>query len=593
MVELVDTDVLVIGGGAAGCTAAMTASDHGAKVTMLVKGLIGRSGCSIFAGTLDAPPKTMPLPLLSALRKVWLGLAPVYKIPIPKNYRRFLIEAVKCYMHYLVDQDYVLDAMIWAKKHFFTPIEATGLYLLRDSQGKLVTNLGENPSAIWAYKMGFSGVVFMQHLRKQVAQRRIKVLEETSAISFLTSEGRCVGALALDYARGKLLAVRAKATILATGNTNWLAKRTSATREQAANGFGMAYRAGADLHNMEIQWWHASDTVNPRSWMRLHNYPNSLPGTPYQGRMVNSEGQVFFDGTWFPTAVAPYFQQLKKLNNEVKNGHARWDGGFYMSYEHIDPTVLEKYQYHWGYYKKIGLDMSKDRLESAISWHMTLGGIRASKITMETKLPALFVAGGVGGHYLGGLPFVCYDGTIAGTYAAKRANDRVPELDWDQINTQEARIKAFLSTANQADKGPRPLDVKAEIRELMWCKMGFVKNVDKMNEALGEIKRIREETLPKIRLGTNSQNYNYDLIDALDLPDMLDSCEMAVRASLVRQDSRGPFYREEYPYTDNKNWLKYIIVSKSDSGMSIATQPVKCTYIAPENERDNYFETDY
>lgn len=591
MADLIDTDVLVVGGGAAGCTAAITASDRGARVTMLVKGLIGRSGCSIFAGTLDAPPKTMPLPVLSALRKVWLGLAPVYKIPIPKRYRRFLVEAVRCYMHYLVDQDYVLDAMIWAKKHFFTPIEATGVYLLRDSQGNLVTNLGENASAIWAYKMGFSGVMLMQHMRKQVAQRNIKVLDETSALSLLTNNGRCVGALALDYAKGKLLAVRSKSTILATGNTNWLAKRSSSTREQSANGFGMAYRAGADLHNMEIQWWHASDMVSPRSWMRLHNYPNSLPGTPHQARMINSEGQVFFDGTWFPTAVAPYFQQLKKLNNEVKNGHARWDGGYYISYEHVDPTVLEKYQYHWQFYKKIGLDMSKDRFESAISWHMTLGGIRASKITMETKLPGLFIAGSVGGHYLGGLPFVCYDGTMAGTYAAKRANDKTPELDQDQIEVHEEKVKLLQSTPSET--GPRPSDVKNVIRELMWNKMGFVKNAANMNQALGEIKRIRENILPTIHLGTDSPNYNFDLIDAFDLEDMLDSCEMAVRSSLVREESRGPFYREEYPYTDNKNWLKYIIISHTDAGMAIRTEPIKCTYIAPENERDDYFETDY
>jgi succinate dehydrogenase flavoprotein subunit len=593
LVDIIDTDVLVIGGGAAGCTAAIIACDRGAKVTMIVKGLIGRSGCSVFAGNLNAPPKTMPLSSLGILRRIYLGISPAYKLPIPKQYKRILLAAVKSYMHYLVDQDYVVDAMIWAKKSFYPSIESTGLYLLRDSQGNLVTNVGEGVPSMWAYKMGFSGVMFMEHKRKEVLQRNIQVLEETSATKLLKDRGRMVGAVALDYARGKILAVRAKATILATGHTNWLAKRSTATREQAANGFSMAYAAGAELHNMEIQWWHVSDAVSPKSWMRLHNYPNPMPGTSEQARLVNSKGETFFDGTWYPTAVAPYFLQLKKLYEQVSKGSARWDGGYFSSYAHIEPRVLEKYQYHWEFYEKLGFDMTKDPIESAVSWHMTLGGVKANRNTMETKVPGLFVAGSVGGHYLGGIPFVCYDGTIAGTHAAERATDTLPELDLKQVENEEERILGLLRKASLHGDGPRPLQVKALIRQIMWDKMGFVKNADNMNQGLKELTKIREELLPNLRLGTDTRHYNYDLVDSLDLPDMLDTCEMAIKSSLTRQESRGPFYREEYPFTDNINWLRFVVIGESNGKMATRTEPIKCTYIWPDKNRENYFETDY
>ena len=80
----------------------------------------------------------------------------------------------------------------------------------------------------------------------------------------------------MAHAKGELYAVTAKSIILATGHTNWLSKRATGTREMAANGLGMAARAGAEFQNLEIQWFHASDSAYPASWMRLHHFPKMM-----------------------------------------------------------------------------------------------------------------------------------------------------------------------------------------------------------------------------------------------------------------------------------------------------------------------------
>jgi succinate dehydrogenase / fumarate reductase flavoprotein subunit len=90
-----------------------------------------------------------------------------------------------------------------------------------------------------------------------------------------------------------------------------------------------------------------------------------------------------------------------------------------------------------------------------------------------------------------------------------------------------------------------------------------------------------------------SKNWNYGWVDALDVEDMLDICEVTIHCAMERQESRGPFFREDYPYMDNKNWLKHKIVSRSDGQISIGHAPVELKYIRPETDREDFLSADY
>ena len=217
--KTVEVDVLVIGGGAAGCAAALEAKARGARPLMVVKGRMGRSGATPLASCLGAPaPMAGPYPLLRLMKRIYSAASHIVPLPVPAAYADAMRQMLG--FHYrLVDQDYFLDWAMWTTKRFFPEFERSGIYVLRDAEG--VPESPPDGSYHVIHSHGMTGYQFGEAKRKEVLHAGIDVLEEATAFSLLGGEdGEVGGAMVLDYARGRLLAVEAKATVLATGHTN-------------------------------------------------------------------------------------------------------------------------------------------------------------------------------------------------------------------------------------------------------------------------------------------------------------------------------------------------------------------------------------
>lgn len=576
MAHEIDTDLLIIGGGGAGAKAAIEAQSRGLKVVMLVKGYLGRSGCSIFAGNLNwfGPPKDPDAPAQ----------------PDEERQRRTMTFLAK-YTHYLGDQEYMKDAARFTFDHFYPWLEARGLYLLRHDDGSIVVDLPRGTQA-WATKMGMSGQIIMDMMRKEILRCGITVLQEVAATSLLTAGSEVVGATALDYRNGEQVVVRAKATILATGHSNYLSLRSTGTREGTAAGWIMAFRAGCTLQNLEMQWFHASDLARPRSWMRLHLYPNPTPGTAQQTRLHNRDGEFFFDGRFLPDNPVPYIMQLKYLAKQVQQGKAAFGGDYFTSYRHFEPEVLSRYIYQTQFLEKLGLDPTRDLIENAISWHMNVGGVRVDGRTMESELPGLFVAGSVSALVTGGLPNVMYDGFIAAQRAADYVNGRpLPRLDQDRLDRDFRRVRSYFRT--EPGDGLLPAQVIKRVRSVMWAHMNYVKRESTMQEGLEKLGRIRADVLPRMRLQSLTRRFNYDWMEAVDAEDMLDACELLIRFSLYRKESRGAFYRADYPHTDNAQWLRHVVGRRLNGDLILEDLPVDLPYARPAEGKADFFEVDY
>lgn len=566
MIDIIQADVLVVGGGAAGANAALKAADKGAKVVMIVKGLLGKSGCSVFASHLPYHDVTTE----------------------QKSYDR-LRYSVRYYNHYLTDQDYCQRMGAYMRTEFFPELEKLGVYWRRE--GETVKAVTSRTPALVAHKQGASGIIIMERRRRQVFGRGIPVYEECAVTSLVQRGRRVVGATAFDYRRGKLFAISAKSTIIATGHSDYLATRATGTREQSADGIALALRAGAELANLEIQWWHISDVLEPRSWMRYHLYPNPLIGTEETSRVYNSEGEIFFEQkTHNPTSSAPYVEQIRRLALQVKAGKARWDGGYYSGYDHIPAETVRAYQHQAKIWTKLGLDVAKDRIECGITLHMRQGGINVDTERMQTSLPGLYAAGGIAAHYLGGVGPVSYDGKVAGEAAAEAAlaaeADAPPH---EALAAEEARVFGFLRSGGD---GVRPIAAKLRIRDIMW-RLGYVKNEAKLKAALDELQAVREEMVPRFRLASTSRSWNTGWMDALDACAMLDACEATVRSALQRKESRGPFFREDYPFVDNENWLCKNVLTRENGAWRSHVEPIPLPHMAPEKSREPFFEADY
>ena len=549
---------------------------------MVVKGKMGRSGATPLAsGIRLGPLSSIPPRLLSPLKRVYANVSNYVRLPMPVPFSHSLAAAVTSHFG-LVDQEYFLDFGVWMQS-FLPYVEESGLYLRRDDQGSLVAAA---QTGIF-HSHGMTGYQFGESRRKEVLRSGIDVIEEATAFTLTSSAGGAVsGATVLDYRRGRLLAISAGATIIATGHTDWLSTRATATREMAANGLAMAVRAGAELHNLEIQWFHASDMAAPKSWMRLHHYPNPLHGSERRVVMRNSSGNAYMD-TAETKVVMPYAIQMKELYKQVKVGNANWDHGSFADFSAVEPRVLKEFQYHWEFYSHAGKDMSRDPLECGITWHMCAGGIRADPKTMRTRVPGLFIAGGVGGHMLGSIVLATFDGELAGTYAVEHARRAArPGLDSKQVGVAERKLGILSEVATGEDLSP--IAVKEQIRAVAWENMMYRKTERSLLNAISELSRIRNDVVPRMRVRSRSPIYNWDLVDALDVEDMIDVLEMSANSSLARTESRGPHFREDFPFTDNDNWIKHVVVRREGGEVKISFEPVRQKYVRLKAGRIDY-----
>jgi len=565
-------DVIIVGGGAAGTYTALCLKKAGIEPLILAKGLIGKSGASIFAGNLNLHGHVFGGNDAEAAAM--------------RDY------IVRWYNHYLIDQDYVLKGEQWTEEVYYPELEEAGLYFRRDDQGKIVTSYGLARCAA-VNQQGQSGILLMDLRRKQVIQNGIQTLQETAVTSLVqNSRGEVIGVVALHCPSGEVFSVQAKrGVVIATGPADRLASRATGTREQSGDGLALTYRAGGELLNLEIQWWHASDFKWPPCWQRMHVYPNPLVGTAKTARMYNSDGEQFFDqSTDTPNSFAPYPTQLKRLAEQVAKGKAELNGKYFTGYDHIEPEALRKYARQLKAFEKVGLQAKTARMETATTWHYRQGGINTNPHTMETNVPGLYVAGPVGGHNNGSLGYTAFDAyTCAETIKNKPAPAGFSTLPQAVLEAERDRVMRLLR--KMPANGTPPIAVKTKIREIMYEKMGFVKSKQGMERALDDMRRIREEDAPRMGLKNVSLNENLGWQDALDVYNLLDTCELTIRSALNRKESRGPFYRTDFPDTDNENWLvKNILFKGGDGSFQFRTEPYRLPYYQPDFKRQKYLE---
>ena len=135
---------------------------------------------------------------------------------------------------------------------------------------------------------------------------------------------------------------------------------------------------------------------------------------------------------------------------------------------------------------------------------------------------------------------------------------------------------------HSSGRGMTPIEVKARVRALMWEKVGVEKNATGLRSALDDIERIRLDLLPNIRISNQTKSVNYEWLDAIDVVNMIDACELIIHSSLERKESRGPFFRQDFPRMDNDKWLVANVLKKSGNGMRFEQRPYDLPFFKPD-----------
>ena len=540
------TDVLIIGGGSAGCLAAIAAKDVDSSldVTIFEKGHIRRSG-SLATG-MDA-----------------LNIVVIPGISTPEEY----VKAVDKYLlHGIIDEE--LHHLL-AERSFamLKKLERWGFEFEKDDSGQYVLyELFPDEKFIVPMK----GWNLKPILAREVARRKVRVLNHTMATSLISDFRRVYGATGIDLRTGEFIVCLAKATILATGGCARFGIPPSGYLfgtfdfpGNAGDGYAMAYRAGAILAGFEyLQYWlEVKDLNTPlgKEYWEL--------GVKY----LDSKGNEIHDDLEYsdPTLVRLL------MNRET----------VYEKFSHLPEKTLKKIEQIIfsserklpiiRFFKERRLDIRKDLIEYDFEEICLCGGHGATGVKIDsnarTSLEGLYAAGDVAyvpGQMLTGA-FVF--GEIAGQSAANYAKTcDTSDINWDFIHKEEKRVFSPIKRTY----GIKPSVFEFKLRRVITQYLTPPRNEKKLRTALWWIQRFKTEDVNRLKA-----NDWHELGRAIETEFILDCAEMAARAALERKETRWGIhdYRSDFPERDDKNWLKHVLIriDPETGEMIVFTSPVK------------------
>ncbi len=580
-------DVLVIGAGGAGLRAAIEAAASGLKVGVVTKSLLGKAHTVMAEGGVAAALANVDD------RDNW-------RVHFSDTMRggQYLNNWRMAELHAKEAPDRVRE------------LEAWGALFDRTKDGRILQrNFGGHRYPRLAHVGDRTGLEMIRTLQDHGIHKGMDVHMECTVLTLLMDSGRVAGAFGYDRERGHFILWSAKAVVMATGGIGRAFKITSNSWEYTGDGLALAYRAGADLLDMEFVQFHPTGMVWPIS-VRGILVTEGVRGEG--GVLRNKEGRRFMfdeipDLYKEQTADTPeegwrYTQGDKNarrppelltrdhvarcINREVKAGRGSPHGGVYLDIAWIKekiPNAAEHIKrklpsmYHQ--FKQLAdIDITKEPMEIGPTTHYMMGGIRVDGDSQMSTVPGLFAAGEAaaglhGANRLGGnsLSDLLVFGKRAGEFAAEFAkrND-APAVNDSQVQTA---VKAALQPFEHGPSAENPYQIQYDLQERMQELVGIVRTESEMQEALGVIGKLSARAA---RAGVaGNRQYNNGWHTAMDLPNMLQVSEAVTRAAILRKESRGAQFREDFPDKDPE-WGKYnIIVRRGASGeMLVEKQPV-------------------
>ncbi|MDD6308244.1 MAG: FAD-dependent oxidoreductase [Clostridia bacterium] len=426
-----DTDVLIIGGGGAGASAAIEAHEAGADVMMVTKLRIGDANTMMAEGGIQAADKENDSPAQHYLDAFGGG----HFAAVPALLRRLVMEAP--------------DAIRW--------LNALGVMFDKDADGNMITTHGGGTSRkrMHACK-DYSGAEIMRNLRDEVLCRNIPVIEFTAAVELILDEkGQVAGAILLNMETGDYLVARAKTVILATGGAGRLHYQNFPTSNHygaTADGLILGYRAGAALLYQDTIQYHPTGVAFPS---QLFGALVTEKVRSLGAMLVNREGEAFMHPLETrDVSAASIIRECteRKLGVETPIGSGVWLDTPMIEMIGGEGTIEKRIPAMLRMYLNYGIDMRKQPILVYPTLHYQNGGLAINGDGFTPNIPNLLVAGeAVGGIHgrnrLMGNSLL--DIIVFGRNAGKAAAGRAKEIEIGKLSL--AHIKKYQAALEAAD----------------------------------------------------------------------------------------------------------------------------------------------
>jgi succinate dehydrogenase / fumarate reductase flavoprotein subunit len=414
--------------------------------------------------------------------------------------------------------------------------------------------------------------------------RQVRRYDEVFATSLLLEDGRFAGLTVVDMLHGRMVLLRGKALILATGGAGQIFGFTTYSETVTGDGLAMAYRAGLPLKDMEFVQFHPTGLVPSGILMT-----EACRGEG--GYLTNQKGERFMDQYAAKMMeLAPRDIIARAETTEILEGRG-FGGPEGLDYVNLDLRHLGAAQINERLplirevcIKHIGLDPIEKPIPIRPVAHYSMGGVHTD-LRGRTSAENVWAAGEVacvslhGANRLGtnSTAECLLWGRVTGEDAARYcAEAKLPEAPASAAQAEEARLTALMAKTGEESHAR----IRAELRQSMDAAMGVYRTGPEIRAGLEKIRELKRR-YECIHVADKSLVYNTDLIHALETGFMLDAAEVATAGALAREESRGSHARRDFPARDDEKWLKHTLATVAPGGPRLDYLPVAITMWQP------------
>lgn len=581
----IETDILIIGGGLAGCMAAIKAAeDKSLRITLVDKSNTLASGCAA-----------------SGIDHLWAYIPPIhekmgYSIEdMAEDHRQGIAFGLfrRDLFHLIAETMYerILDLERFGLQFRYEDSKIPGKF-------RIVEQFHSVPTSF-----NFDGKSLKVKLTQEAKRRGVNIINRVQTSDLIVTNGQISGAIGVGTRTGDIYTFKAKSIVLSTGRSNRLSRNPSGfdfnmrlPAPLSGDGTSMAIRAGLPIINIEFL---SSRLLSPCGYYNP-NYGDPRNTVQPSARIVDGKGNIIVPRTQFfdwenlgKEKIDPVENRRRWLEDRKiwRGGRAtltkrvtQGEGPFYLDFS--EATDYEVEYIKWSiknegkgtqfmrYFEgEEGLDLRKNSQEYAGWANRELSGTSAKGLwvdkDLETEIRNLLGAG----DEVGGLPWAAGPGAIAmGWHAGEMAARRAKE-EREFLPVSQDKVKARMEICSNILKCERGFywkEVEIYIQNLMDFYCGDLRGEGLLKRGL--------ERLEYARNATFKAENPHELSRALEVKSIIDNAELVLRSSIERKESRPAFdfRRFDYPEQDDKNWLVFLSIRKDENGEYKFTKiPVK------------------
>jgi succinate dehydrogenase / fumarate reductase flavoprotein subunit len=574
---MIDHDVVIVGGGLAGCRAAVE---------------IARTNPSLSVAVVA---KTHPIRSHSVAAQG--GIAATLKnVDDQDSWEAHAFDTVKG-SDYLADQDAV-EILTREAPDVVIDLEHMGVLFSRLPDGRIAQRaFGGHSHMRTCYAADKTGHAILHELVNNLRRYGVTIYDEWYVMRLILDEGQAKGVVMYHLLNGHIEVLRAKVTMFATGGYGRVYNTTSNDFASTGDGLAMVAAAGLPVEDMEFVQFHPTGL-----------YPvGVLISEAVRGEgayLINSEGDRFM-AEYAPKQMelAPRDITSRAITREIRAGRGIHPDGsaggpfVYLDLRHMgQETIMSRVPLCWEEaHRLVGVGAVHEPMPLRPTVHYSMGGIPVNtdgqvRSSADGLVEGFFAAGECacvsvhGANRLGSnslLECVVYGRRTGAAIARYVESRKMPEIN-EIVYLTEAkhRIQSLLDQNGTY----RINEVRQAYQDCMTDHCGVFRTESVMAEGLEQLRQVQQKA-SQIYLDDKGTLWNTEIVEALELQSLMTVGEVILASALNRKESRGAHCREDFVKRDDQNFLKHTLAYHSAAGVDITYIPVTITQFVPKERK--------